>query len=208
MSHSLSLQLLGYAASVLIVISMLMRSIVRLRIINLLGAATFAVYGYMIGALPVGILNTLTTCINVIQLVRLQKREEYFHILEVTPQSHYVRYFLDFQGDDIRRFFPNFRFEPDENPLMLLVLRDLVPAGLLLGHVKGETLEVHLDYVVPQFRDLKVGRFLFSDEASFFVERGVREILSPADTEVHANYLKRMGFTPTGDGRMYRLQLS
>ncbi|HYH08538.1 MAG TPA: hypothetical protein VEK11_15890 [Thermoanaerobaculia bacterium] len=200
-------ELLGYAASALIVTSMLMRSIVRLRMINLAGAATFSVYGFLIGAYPVGILNLLTTTINLVQLVRLQRRKEIFRVLEISPDSPYLRYFLDFQAEDIRRFFPKFVYERTDNGIVLLVLRDLVPAGMVLGRITGNTMTVDLDYVVPQYRDLKVGRYLFVDEAAFFRKRGVTEILSPADTEVHAQYLRRLGYEPAGDGRMYRLRV-
>jgi GNAT superfamily N-acetyltransferase len=206
-THSLGLQILGYTASLIIATSLLMRSIVRLRLINLIGAATFSVYGFLIGAYPVGILNLLTTSINIVQLVRLQRRREIFRILEISRESPYLRYFLHFQADDIRRFYPRFEYDEAETGLVLLVLRDLVPAGMLLGSIRDETFEVHLDYVVPQYRDLKVGRFLFSDEASFFRNRGIRQILSPADTEAHASYLTRLGFEPVGDGRMFRLRM-
>ncbi|HEX8155463.1 MAG TPA: hypothetical protein VF698_20180 [Thermoanaerobaculia bacterium] len=208
MSTSPYLQLLGYAASILIATSLLMRSIVRLRVINLAGAATFSVYGFLIGAYPVGVLNLMTVTINIVQLVRLRHRNEIFRILEVRPDTAYLNYFLDFQAADIRRFFPAFRrdFAADETRIALIVLRDLVPAGVLLGCVRGVRLEVDLDYVVPQYRDLKVGRFLFRDEADFFRRRGVREIVSRADTDVHADYLRRMGFTSGGDAT-FRLRL-
>lgn len=209
MSH-FSLQILGYAASILIATSLLMRSIVRLRIINMAGAATFSLYGFLIGAYPVGILNLMTASINAVQLIRLRRRREIFRILEIRPDAPYLHYFLEFQANDIRRFFPRFAYdsEPGEGQrLALFVLRDLVPAGVLLGRIQGERLEVDLDYVVPQYRDTKVGRFLFGDEADFFRARGVREILSPADTDVHAHYLLHMGFEATGDRRLYRLRL-
>ncbi len=203
MTHSFSLQLLGYAASVLIATSLLMRSIVRLRVINLAGAATFSVYGFLIGAYPVGVLNLMTATINVVQLVRLRRTREIFRILEVTPNAQYLHYFLEFQREDIHRFFPSFRatLTPgDESRLALFVLRDLVPAGVLLGCIRGDRLEVDLDYVVPQYRDLKVGRFLFRDQADYFRARGVREIVSRADNAMHADYLRRMGFSDAGDG--------
>ena len=203
----MSLQLLGYAASLLIAASLMMRSIVRLRVVNLIGAATFSVYGFLIGAYPVGILNLLTTCINVVQLVRLGRRHETFRLLEIKPDSPYLDYFLQFQGADIRRFYPRFHYERTPETIVLFVLRDLIPAGVLLGRAAGETLEVQLDYVVPQYRDLKVGRFLFVDEADAFRRRGFREIVSPAETKQHAEYLERMGYEPTGDGVTYRLRL-
>ena len=205
------LELLGYAASALIALSLLMRSIVRLRVLNLAGAATFSLYGFLIGAYPVGILNLMTATINVVQLIRLQRRREIFRLLEIRPNAPYLQYFLAFQAEDIRRFFPNFRYDPHDGEaagVALLVLRDLVPAGVLLGAVDGERLQVELDYVVPQYRDLKVGRYLFGDEADFFLRLGVREIVTPADTREHATYLRRVGFEPVDDGRTYRLQLT
>ena len=201
----MTLQLLGYAASLLIATSLLMRSIVRLRVINMAGAATFSLYGFLIGAYPVGILNLMTTIINLVQLIRLQRRKEIFRILEVRPNAQYLQYFLEFERDDIRRFIPGFHYDPEQTNVALFVLRDLVPAGVLLGRVHGDELEVQLDYVVPQYRDSKVGRYLYFDEAAFFRGRGIRDIVSRADTEAHAEYLTRMGFEP--DGRMYRLRL-
>ncbi len=207
MTHSISLQILGYTASVLIAVSLLMRSIVRLRIVNMAGAATFSLYGFLIGAYPVGLLNLLTTCINAVQLVRLRKRTEIFRVLEIAPDAPYVRYFLEFEEKEIRRYLPHFRYDPEEQRFALMVVRDLVPAGLVVGRQDGQTLRVDLDYVVAQFRDLKVARFLFVDEAEYFRQRGVREIVSPADTTEHATYLAHMGYRPIGDGRMYRLDL-
>jgi GNAT superfamily N-acetyltransferase len=210
MTTPLPLQLLGYAASLLIATSLLMRSIVRLRAINLAGAAAFSLYGFLIGAYPVDVLNLLTTGINVVQLLRLRRRQEIFRLLDVGPDAPYLRYFLEFQADDIRRFFPSFdrrRVDADPSRLALIVLRDLVPAGVLLGCVRGERLEVDLDYVVPQYRDLKVGRYLFRDEAAFFRRRGIAEIVSSAEAAVHADYLRRMGFARHEDGT-YRLPLA
>ncbi len=207
MTHSISLQILGYTASILIAVSLLMRSIVRLRIVNMAGAATFSLYGFLIGAYPVGLLNLLTTCINAVQLLRLQKRTEIFRILEIAPDSPFVRYFLEFEAGEIRKYLPHFRYDPSEQRFVLLVLRDLAPAGLVVGRLEGETLCVDLDYVVAQFRDLKVARFLFVDEAEYFRQHGIREIVSPADTPEHAKYLTKIGYQPAGDGRMYRLAL-
>jgi hypothetical protein len=207
MTASPWLSLLGYVASVIIAISLMQRSVLRLRLINLAGAATFSIYGFLIGAYPVGILNMMTATINIVQLIRLRRRKEIFRILEVSPESQYLGYFLEFEHRDIKKFVPQFGFDPTSTNLVMFVLRDLVPAGLLLGEIKGETLFVHLDYAVAQYRDLKIGTFLFVDEADFFRDRGVKEIVSPAGVDEHPRYLERMGFSPVGDGTNYRLGL-
>lgn len=201
------LDLLGYVASALIATSLLMRSIVRLRVINLCGALAFSAYGFLIHAYPVGILNLLTAGINVVQLIRLRRRSEIFRLLEVQPSAEYLRYFIDFERRDIETFFPTFRYEPRASSLAVIVLRDLAPAGILLGDVEGDALQVQLDYVIAQYRDLKVARFLFFDQADFFRARGIRRIVSRADNAVHAGYLARIGFSPAGEEGLWTLAL-
>jgi EamA domain-containing membrane protein RarD len=53
--------IIGYAGSVLIAVSITMNNIWKLRWINLFGAGTFAVYGLIVKAYPVFVLNSFIT---------------------------------------------------------------------------------------------------------------------------------------------------
>ena len=201
------LELLGYLASVLVAVSLMMSRILRLRVINLVGSLAFTIYGLLIGAYPVAAVNAFIVLINLWYLSKMLRAKEYFRILEVEPGSKYVKYFLDFHAGDIRRFEPDFTEPPQPGELTFLVLRDLMPAGLFVGTVRGDgTLWVRLDYVIPSFRDFKVGRYVYGECADFFRERGIRRIVSPAGTPTHARYLRKMGFTPVHEGR-YQLEI-
>ena len=50
-------ELVGYAASALVVASLAMTSVVRLRAISLIGSVTFVVYGVLIGSVPIVVTN-------------------------------------------------------------------------------------------------------------------------------------------------------
>lgn len=63
---------LGYAASVLVGISLLMGDMRRLRVINLLGCLLFTVYGLMIEAFPVAVMNLFGAGVNIYHLLRLR----------------------------------------------------------------------------------------------------------------------------------------
>ena len=65
------LQWIGYAASVIIALSMTMNSIVKFRWINLCGAITFSTYGFLIGALPVGFLNGFIVSVDIYYLFKI-----------------------------------------------------------------------------------------------------------------------------------------
>ncbi|WP_042273484.1 YgjV family protein [[Clostridium] dakarense] len=64
---------IGYAASILIVISLMMTSIIKLRIINSLGCFFFVVYGMYVKAYPVAISNAVIILINIYSLYNLKK---------------------------------------------------------------------------------------------------------------------------------------
>lgn len=69
------LQLLGFVGSTLIVVSLTMRSIIRLRIIGLLGAAAFIGYGFALQAWPVVATNVVTSSIHLYHLRSLVKEQ-------------------------------------------------------------------------------------------------------------------------------------
>src|SRR3712207_2532790 len=117
-------ELIGYAASALVAVSLMMSSILKLRLINLAGSAAFAVYGVVIHAYPVAAVNSFIVLINLYYLRQMLGAREYFRLLEVRPHAEYLRYFLDFHADEIRRFLPGFRFAPAEGLLTFFVLRD------------------------------------------------------------------------------------
>lgn len=202
------LELLGYVASVLVAVSLMMSRIVRLRVINLVGSLAFTVYGVLIGAYPVAAVNGFIVLINLWFLAKMLRTREYFRILEIEPTSEYLRYFLAAHADEIRSISPGFTHEPERRELTFFVLRDLVPAGLFIGEVRDDgCLWVRLDFVIPAYRDFKIGRWLYAECADFFRRRGIHEIRSPAGAPVHARYLRRMGFAPLGSGDTYRLEI-
>ena len=69
MNQALALELFGYLGSFLVLISMLMTSVVRLRIINLIGSAVFAAYAILIRSYPTALLNGCLVLINLYHLL-------------------------------------------------------------------------------------------------------------------------------------------
>ncbi|WP_340106899.1 hypothetical protein [Rhodohalobacter sp. 8-1] len=209
METTLIYELIGYAASLLVAVSLMMSNIIKLRIVNLVGSATFSLYGILIGSIPVAAMNGFIVLVNIYYLTQIYSAVEYFKILKVSSGSEYLKAFLNFYKDQIDTFQPDFNFSRLDNDLIVFVLRDMIPAGLLVGNVTKEgTLVVDLDFVVPQFRDFKIGRFLFDENRSFFSERGIHEIVATPGSQKHNDYLQEMGFRlGEGDEERYRLKL-
>lgn len=199
MDLAMAYEIIGYIASVLVAISLMMSSILKLRVINLIGAAFFTLYGLLIGAYPVAAVNFIIVLIDLYYLYQIFATDEYFVLLEVPSDSEYLKYFLNFYEQEIKKFFPKFAYTPSERQFVFFVLRDLVSAGLFIGEVRDEdSLFVKLDFVIPGYRDFKIGKFVYAEKADFFKEKGFRKLYAEAEDKKHNDYLQRIGFTPIG----------
>lgn len=191
------IEIVGYAASVLIAISLMMSSIVKLRIINFFGASIFSTYGFIIGAYPVGILNGFITLVDIYYLSEIffKKENEYFRVLEVKTNSEYLNYFLEYYKEDIKKFIPSFSFIPCEGCHVMFVLRNTIPAGLVISEYSDDdSIHVRLDYAIPGYRDFKMGKYVFNE---IFKHKKVKNIYSDPGNEKHESYLRKMGFEKT-----------
>jgi hypothetical protein len=193
-------ELIGYLASGLIVLSLLMASVLKLRVINLVGATVFTAYGILIGSIPVALTNGAIVLIDVYYLVRMLRdraREAYFEVVDVDAESRLLRRFVEFHRRDIEVSQPRFAGVQDDH-LAWMVLRDAVPVGVVLARREGDRAHLDLDYVVPAHRDFTAGTVLFGHSGAFR-ELGIAEVTTTGDTDLHRRYLDRMGFADRGD---------
>ncbi len=200
-----SVELIGYLGSILVAISLMMKSLLRLRIINLFGALFFTLYGMLLRAYPVAFLNGLIVCIDLYYLVQMWRQKDFFTFLEVSPKSEYLRAFVNFYKADISAFIPEYIHQPDESLLCFFILRNMVPAGLFITRVQGEEAHIQLDYVIPNYRDFKVARFIFEDNAEFFAQRGIQHFVSESGSELHRSYLEKMEFVKNGELYLHKI---
>ena len=153
-------EILGYVASLIVLVSLLMSSVKRLRWINLMGSLVFAVYGFLIGAIPVGVMNTGIVMINIYYLFQMYLKKDYFTLL-VSKDTTYFDHFIQFYKEDIQEFINVKEDISDAKFVKLFILRNTVPAGVVVGkELDSKTFEILIDYVTPQYRDFKIGRFL------------------------------------------------
>jgi hypothetical protein len=189
------LEYLGYIASAIVLISLLMTSIKKLRWINLVGALLFGIYGFMIQSIPTGVMNLGIVVIDIYFLVKMYKNKDYFKILKLERNSEYLQSFMDFYKDDMKQFQAVEEIENKEFDVKLFTLRNMNPAGLLLGNIDNDTFNISLDYAVPQYRDFKLAMFLFEDKKEFFTSKGIKRLVALKEEDKHNNYLEKIGFT-------------
>lgn len=196
------IEILGYAASILVAISLTMKSLARLRALNLMGALLFVAYGAWVKAYPVLAVNGFIAVVNVVYLLRMQPgRSEAFELMAIKrADNSYLRRFLDFHADDILAFFPDFDLDAVANPQIAFILRDVSPVGLVICERMGEdALRVRLDYVIPSHRDFRCAQYFYESWSEVMTGDAVTRFVAESGVPQHRGYLKRLGFRPDPD---------
>jgi len=199
------LEWIGYISSLLVAISLTMSSIVKLRWYNLLGAAIFSFYGFMIGSLPVGLLNLFIVLANIYYLRGIYSKKESFNAIRTQIDDPYLQYYLDFYKKDILKFFPKTEqivgdIQEYRDAWVLLLLRDAQLAGILIGKRYGASLNILIDYVTAPYRDLKTGEYMYQ-HSDLFKREGIELLIQETDKEPQSKFLLKMGFTEHPKGR-------
>ncbi|MCD6091505.1 MAG: YgjV family protein [Bacteroidales bacterium] len=194
------IEIIGYLGSFFIAFAMTFSSIIRLRWFSLVGTILFTTYGFAIGAYPVGIVNAFIMMTNIVFLIRQYSKKELFRTLEVRNDNKYLLDFIQFHKDDIAKFYPKFSIQNKETNLSFLVLRNMQVAGIFIGNLLAENkLCVELDYVTPEYRDYKLGRFIYNPKQPLLQEKNITTIISGSYSSKNDAYLKRLGFEESSE---------
>ena len=189
---------IGYISSIVILISLTMSSIIRLRWINLLGALLFSIYGILIDAMPVAVVNFGIVLIDIYYLWKLYSQKESFVVVKADIGSALFKYFIDENIDEIKKQIDIEKI--DQSDMSIYLLRNNALAGIIAGNmVDDHTLNIKLDFVVPEYRDFKIGQFLFVKNTKLFRDRGIKRLIAHARDTDHQIYLQKVGFEQLGE---------
>lgn len=188
------LEWIGYVASVIVLVSLSMASIIKLRWYNMVGAGIFSAYGFLIGAYPVGIMNFLIVCANIYNLYKMYQQTEDFKVIEISSDDKMLNHLLDFYSKDIQTFFPDFKSENGQ--IAMFVLRNMNVAGIFIGTTEGNSLRIDLDYALPQYRDFKVGNYLYEQLKNQLSNNNIKTVY--CNSKLDLKYMKEMGFETVG----------
>ena len=180
----------------IIAVSLMMKSMVRLRWLNLCGASTFAVYGFIIDAYPVFILNGFITIVDIVYILQMYYKKDYFEVFHIKSlQTPFAKRFLEFYEEDIKYFFPDAGYDKIANPHVFFIVRNMLPVGLFIGESKGNSaLEIIIEYAVPDYRDLKNAFYLYEKKDEHFLQYGYTKLQIKTMVPEHIKYVKKVGF--------------
>lgn len=181
---------IGYLGSALVLISFLMPSVVRLRVINSVGSTIFTVYALIIHSYPTAVMNFCLVLVNLYYLRQLGNKEKHYELLSVAKEDRFLLYLLKSYQKDIKSCFPGLDVDWAKINQAYIICCGQSPAGILLGKEQGGVFDIALDYSLPAYRDCSVGQYLVSKLA----QNGIRKLLYSGPDEHHTAYLAKLGF--------------
>ena len=193
MNTQFLIEAFGYLGSLLVLLSMLMTSVVKLRIINTVGSVIFTIYAFIIRSYPTALMNLCLVLINLRFLWKMSRTDKEYEIIKTDGNDILLNHLLDYYRNDILKCFPGISYDTKKADQIYVVLCQGKPVGMTLGNLDGNTLELMLDYSIPEFRDFSIGAHLLSN----LKKEGIKKVVYRGPDENHLNYLKRLGFVFT-----------
>ncbi|MBQ7568735.1 hypothetical protein IJT17_08025 [bacterium] len=200
MSHATVYEIIGYIGSLIVILSFIMTSTVKLRVVNSVGSFTCAVYSLLICAYPTALCNFFIVGINIYQLLRvLNNHSNNYYIVPCAVNEGMYRSFVERYSQDIAKFFPGFAANSSDYNYAQFILSRSELVGLQVGFLEDASVRLELDYSIPEYRDCSVGRFAYEHIA----KTGLSEAYFVHPDPATVDYLHKMGFVE-GNGRLAR----
>ena len=193
MSIAMLIEIFGYIGCIFVIVSMLMTSVVKLRVINTVGSSISAVYAMIGHSYPLALVNVSLVVINIYNLSKLMKAENNnrYDLVYTKMEDSFLNYFLKYYKTDICKYFSEKSLNPLISEVAYTIFCKGVPAGIFLGKKEDDgVLSVNIDYATPVYRDCSVGRFLYTR----LKEEGFKKLIYSEVHEAHKSYLVKMGF--------------
>ncbi|MBI5217875.1 MAG: hypothetical protein HY958_02980 [Bacteroidia bacterium] len=186
-------ELIGFIATAILGVTIVLEMNRLLRMVHLTGAVIFAIYGFVFGSVGMGIVDCGLFAGSLFLLLHSQSFKDTFNILQVKGNNEYLGAFIEYYKRDIYHYSPFYKRSPDSICFLILNNIDIIGVFIVTIHDK-KTLFINLDFVVPKYRNFKVGNYLFIENVKYFYDLGYESIVTVCLNEVHKAYLLKMSF--------------
>lgn len=208
------LEVVGWAGSALLVVSLVQTRLVRLRVLNSVACVVLVGYNAALGVWPMVAMNVVLVAINAWALTRLLRERHdarVYDAVPVAPGEPLLAHLLERHLADVARLNPQLAgvrtaelVARADHAFLVTTGDQLVGMVLAADGARPDEQVVLLDHVLPPYRDLTPGEFVFRPDGPF-AALGARRVVVPAAPPAAHRYLAGVGFRPEGEGWVLEL---
>lgn len=183
------LEAFGYIGTALVIVSMLMTSIFKLRIINICGSVISAIYSAMVSAWPIVVMNACLVIINLYQIAVYLKRHREFTAVKARYDDGSLLHFISLYKNGIKSEFPEYDFNIDEKNEIWLIYHESSIISVLIGKIEADSFIVDINYTLSKYR---------SNTDNYIIDllksKNIKIISAKCDSDTRSKRLKKLGF--------------
>jgi hypothetical protein len=198
----IALEVIGWLGSALLVFSVLQSKFMRFRVLNGIASIVLTAYNAVVGVWPMVAVNAALVVIDawfIWQLTRAKKTDQAFTY--TTADQALRDWFWQANGADLEKFHPGLADRLTRAQTVIIFHRDRA-IGLVAWQPTSEaSAELVADYVIPAYRDYAPGAYVYS-AAGPLRAAGLTAIASQDPKPAVETYLRKLGFTLVGPGRL------
>lgn len=191
----LYIEILGYIGTILVILSMMMTSMGKLRIINICGNMATLIYSLCHGAWAVAVMNSCIVVINVIHIVISCRRARECFYYRVNSNEVAVSVFFSAHERDIGKYSPALRtlVYSGEDVNMIYLSGEAI--GIVVTRQEEATLRILGEYIIPEKRNTETGKALLK----ILKQQGNTKLNADVGSKAHDKYLLKLGFKKRGE---------
>ncbi len=208
------LEVIGWAGSALLVVSLLQTRLMRLRVLNSIASAILFGYNAALGVWPMVAMNAVLVGINVWAIVRMQGQRHdsrVYDAVEMSTREPMLERLIARHAEDIERLNPHLPVRAqalvERADHAFVVTTEDQFVGLVLS-VNGELPHVQhvlVDYVLAPYRDFTPGEFVFRPDGPF-AAMGTRTVIASPGMVSSDAYLRAVGFVDRDGQRVLEIR--
>ncbi len=138
------LEIFGYLGTILVILSMMMTSLKKLRVFNISGAIISTIYSIIYNAWPIVIMNLCLIIINMYHLI-IDNRS-YYKIIKVNNNDQSLIFFINKNIDNINKIYPDFNSNNFYNNEIYLIYYNNKNIGIIIGEKNNNIFNIKLFY--------------------------------------------------------------
>lgn len=146
------LEIFGYIGSALVILSMMMTSVLKLRIINMSGSLISLIYAICVETWPVVVLNACLLCINLVQTARrLQPKGEIIPV-QIGEDDYTANYLFGIWKEDFEKCNPDCNLQEIRGARAHILYVEGKAIGFSIKAQEGDENGTDVLYLTPKNR--------------------------------------------------------
>lgn len=146
------LEIFGYIGTALVIVSMMMTSVLKLRIINMCGGLISLIYAICIPTWPVVVLNACLISINFVQTVRQLKKKEAVTLIPAGENDATLTHLVNIWKADFEKCNPDCNLEEIREGKTHILYVGERAVGISIAANGGEERDANILYLKPAYR--------------------------------------------------------